>query len=380
MQSQPDEVSGIYIHTPFCRKKCSYCDFYSEETGTEELITKYVDTVVTELQNRWIEISDSKTVSVYIGGGSPSLLNEKSFETIHSFLKDKKLFDSYIEFTVELNPGDINEKLIETLKNSGVNRISLGVQSYDDDVLNEMGRTSKKKDIDNALFLIDRSFDNYSIDIIYGIGKNRDLTNELRHLFDLSSPSHLSAYSYTVPDKPGCPAPLSEDDVFKHESEIKEFLDRKGLKQYEVSNYSLPDKKSIHNMIYWKYQTWLGIGAGAYSFIRKNREHSFYPEDIEGFLNGSDLSRYNPSLREQMEEFLLMGLRIVEGADLDQFLLLFRNGFEDVFDSERTDALIHNGFCLKNERYLKCTEKGLTYLNYVLRELFDSFKGSFNDR
>jgi oxygen-independent coproporphyrinogen III oxidase len=381
MTSQSNDVAGIYIHIPFCRKKCSYCDFYSEEIIDRELISQYVDKIIDELSNRWSELSGMTPESIYIGGGSPSILSPGDFEKICSFFMENKVLVKDPEFTVELNPMDVDDDIIKTLKNCGVNRISLGVQAYDDSVLNEMGRMSKKKDIDKAIDLITENFDNYSIDMIYGIGKNRDVTKELEHLFTVSFPTHLSAYSYTVPEKKNRPEPLNDDDNFKQEMEARNFLESKGLKRYEISNYSLPGRESVHNMIYWSYQTWLGIGSSAASFIRKKREHSFYPADIKSFVNERELSRYAPSLREQVEEFLLMGLRVVNGIRLDEFSYLFGKKFDEVFVSENIENLINSGFCVKSDDSFKCTEKGWLYLNFLLRELFNSIDGkNIDDR
>jgi len=369
MLKSTENPSGIYIHIPFCKKKCNYCDFYSEDEVDEFEIAKYTKKIISELDKRWDELSDTDIVSVYIGGGTPSTLKNYNIKSISDFLASKGLNFERIEFTMEINPSDATPEFLEFIKESGINRVSMGLQAFDDKVLLEMGRLSKTKEIIKALELLKDRFLNYSVDIMYGIGKNRNLKKELENIFAICSPAHISAYAYTAPERENCPVLLSEEETIVHESTIQTFLKDKGLDKYEVSNYALPGKESIHNMIYWNYRSWLGIGAGSCSFISKLREHSFYQSSISDFNNDCGISRYTPSVNEQIEEFLLMGLRLVKGIDLDRFKTLFGKEFEDCFNMEKVQTLIDSGFCLNNNRIFKCTDKGMLYLNFVLVEI-----------
>jgi len=255
-----------------------------------------------------------------------------------------------------------------------VNRISAGVQSFDDNVLKEMNRRVSVKEMKQALPLINDNFDNISIDLIYGIGKDRNITEELENVFKLVNPVHVSAYQYTPPEKKNAPMLIDEDETMKQEEAIVEFLKNRGIEKYEISNYSKKGKESVHNMLYWNFDSWLGIGAGAKSFIENKREHSFYVEDLESFINGDGLSRYYPDKNELIMEFLLMGLRVVSGIKLNKFNEIFERSFEQMFERKVVKELVEEELIVIDKSVIRCYEKGLNFLNHVLLRLFEGIK------
>lgn len=371
-----NNFSGIYFHIPFCPKKCLYCDFFSVTRFSKNTLDEYGEALLTELRSRFGELSGTKTVSVYFGGGSPSVMSEKFYQRFAKTASKLGIDLGGCEFTVEINPADIDESWIKNLKNCGVNRISLGVQAFDDAVLAEAGRRTTVADMQKNIPLFAKYFDNISCDFIYGLGKNREINRELAQVFELAPFKHVSAYSYSKPERKNAPELLSEDETLLQEKAIRDFLQKKGFSRYEISNYSLSCFESRHNMLYWTYGSWLGIGAGAASFIRKTGVSSRYADDIAAFTEGDGLSSWELTLREKIEEFLLMGLRVKIGININNFKELFEKGFFELVSLEAVKGLVAEGFLDFDEKsgVLKCTEKGSDFLNAVLIKLFDGIR------
>jgi len=335
---------------------------------------EYGDALLNELESRFNELSGTKVVSIYFGGGSPSVMSEKFYRKFAESASKLGIDLAETEFTVEVNPADIDESWVKNLKNCGVNRISLGVQAFDDAVLAEAGRRTTVADMQKNIPLFAKYFDNISGDFIYGLGKNREINRELAQVFELAPFKHLSAYSYSRPERKNAPELLSEDETLEQEKAIRGFLYEKSFSRYEISNYSLAGFESRHNMLYWTYGSWLGIGAGAASFIRKTGVSSRYVDDIKAFVSGDGLSSWKLTLREKIEEFLLMGLRVKIGININDFKELFGEGFSELVSEKVVSDLVSDGFLEIDEKngILKCTEKGNDFLNAVLIKLFDA--------
>ena len=368
--------SGIYFHIPFCPKKCLYCDFFSVTKFSGSAPEEYGEALLSELESRFGELSGTKIISVYFGGGSPTVMSEKFFRKFAESASKLGINLNETEFTVEVNPADIGESWIKNLKNCGVNRISIGVQAFDDAVLAGMGRRTTVADMRKNIPLFAKYFDNISCDLIYGLGKNREINRELEQIFELAPFKHVSAYSYSRPGRKNAPELLDEDETLRQENTIRDFLQEKGFSSYEISNYSLPGFESRHNMLYWTYSSWLGIGAGAASFIRKTGVSSRYADDIDAFIKGDGLSSVKLNLRERIEEFLLMGLRVKIGINLNDFKELLGENFFSLVSEEAVSDLVSGGFLEIDEKkgILKCSEKGSDFLNAVLIKLFDAIR------
>ena len=371
-----NSFSGIYFHIPFCPKKCLYCDFFSVTKFSRSVSEEYGEALLSELESRSGELSGTKVISVYFGGGSPTMMDEKFFLRFAEAASKLGINLNETEFTVEVNPADIGESLIKNLKNCGVNRISLGIQAFDDAVLAEMGRRTRVADMRKNIPLFAKYFDNISCDFIYGLGKKREINQELASVFELAPFKHVSAYSYSRPERKNAPELLDEDETFEQEKVIRSFLQKRGFSRYEISNYSLPGFESRHNMLYWTFGSWLGIGAGAASFIRKTGVSSRYADDVKAFVTGGGLSSIKLTLREKIEEFLLMGLRVKIGINLNDFKELFGKNFFELVSEEAVSDLVPDGFLEIDEKkgILKCSEKGSDFLNAVLIKLFDAIR------
>ena len=343
---------------------------------SESALENYGKVLLNELKSRFNELSGTKIVSVYFGGGSPSMMNENFFQKFAESASKLGINLGCCEVTVEVNPADIGESWIKNLKNCGVNRISLGVQAFDDAVLAEMGRRTTVSDMQKNIPLFAKYFDNISCDFIYGLGKNHEINQELTKVFELAPLKHLSAYSYSRPERKNAPQLLNEDETLLQEKEIRDFLQKKGFSRYEISNYSLKGFESRHNMLYWTYGSWLGIGAGAASFIRKTGVSSRYADDIGAFIESDGLSSFKLTLQERLEEFLLMGLRVKIGINIKDFKELFGKNFFELVSEKVVSDLVSEGFLDfdKVSGILKCTEKGSDFLNAILIKLFDGIK------
>ena len=371
-----NNFSGIYFHIPFCPKKCLYCDFFSVTGCPHGTLKRYGKSLFDEAGRRLDELSGTKTVSVYFGGGSPTSMDEDFFQNFAGFAEKFGINLGDCEVTVEVNPADRSENWIKNLKSCGVNRVSIGIQAFDDHVLAEMGRRTTVADMEKNIPLFAKYFDNVSCDIIYGLGKNREINQELNKIFELAPFKHVSAYRYARPERVNAPQLLDEDETLRQEDEIRDFLQKRAFSRYEISNYSIYGFESRHNMLYWTYGSWLGIGAGAASFIASTGVSSRYADDIDAFIEGEGLSSVELTLRERIEEFLLMGLRVKIGINMNNFKELFGKEFFELISEKAVSDLVSEGLLEfgENRKIIKCTEKGSDFLNTVLLKLFDAIR------
>ena len=371
-----NNFSGIYFHIPFCPKKCLYCDFFSVTKFSKTTVEEYGEALLAELGSRLGELSGTKTVSVYFGGGSPTMMSGNFFRKFAESAAKLGIDLGGCEVTVEVNPADIDEAWIKNLKECGINRVSIGIQAFDDHVLDEMGRRTTVADMKRNIPLFAKYFDNISCDIIYGIGKDREIDKELERIFDLAPFKHVSAYGYSRPERKNAPKLLDEEETLLQEAKIRNFLKKRGFSRYEISNYSVPGFESRHNMLYWTYGSWLGIGAGAASFIARTGVSSRYADDIEAFIEGEGLSSLELTLREKIEEFLLMGLRVKIGIDLNNFKKSFGKEFFELISEKAVSTLVSEALLEfdKSGKTIKCTEKGSDFLNAILIKLFDAIR------
>lgn len=315
----------IYVHVPFCKSFCVYCDFYSElDCGDAQAIENYSLQLQKEALLRREEILESsETNTLYIGGGTPSLMPLPFFEHL---LESLPLSD-FEEFTVEVNPDDVLKRgkdFLLPLKELGVNRISMGVQSLDDKSLKWMGR---RHDSDNALkayrLLRDCGFDNISLDLIFGIREDASLEKTLKGFIDLH-PEHISAYQLSIEEgstlhskvEKGLYTPLEDEKCAEQYYFICNELAKAGYSHYEISNWALPGKEAIHNSAYWSRKPYVGLGPGAHSFRIKSdgtQLRSWNSTDLKNWKSESEVL----SNQEIREETIMLGLRRKEGVKVD---------------------------------------------------------------
>lgn len=330
-------MAGIYIHIPFCRKRCLYCGFF---TGSPDIPVrnKYIDAVLNELKERFSDLT-SAVETLYIGGGTPSLLTNE--ETIKLFSGIAKLCDEkYMpgEITMEVNPEDVTPERAQLWKKCGVNRISLGIQTFDDNLLKIIGRRHSSADACRALEILKKYFDNISIDLMFG------LPGESKSSFDSSlkkalefSPHHISVYSLMFEErsainlmhKRGEIEEMPEEDYQELYIDMTRRLTENGYEHYEISNFAKPGYQSRHNSSYWHNIPYLGLGAGAHSYDGKNMR-KYNINDLKGYVE-----RYcnNASVQISEEEYLtnydlavehiMTGLRCKEGINIGKYACRF---------------------------------------------------------
>jgi len=306
---------SVYIHIPFCEKKCDYCDFYSVIASDSEAISSYVDKLCDEITSS--PVAHRKDIeTIYIGGGTPSLLNEEQLEKIFAVLSK---CDG--EIAIEVNPNSVNLKKLTHYKRLGINRVSIGVQSFDDETLRELGRLHDSQQAIDCIMMAEQIFDDVSIDLIYGVNEKPIVIPDVV----LPLVKHVSAYSLIIEKgtKFEARAELDEEVVISQQKQIQEQL--KGFERYEVSNFARSGFESKHNMNYWRCGEWIGFGEGAKS------SHDFDETDR-----------------------IMMGLRTTEGIALD---------------NPRVDELIKKGLLQRKGERVSCTDKGFLVLNQIILSL-----------
>ena len=370
---------GIYIHIPFCISKCPYCSFtsFTPDKVPEE---EYVSALLKEIRAWYSETASSDVRTVYFGGGTPSLISPGGISNILSELF-KKFKLTNPEITIEANPCTVDMERLRGYKNSGINRISIGIQSFNDRLLLNLGRTHSSKEAFNAFESARTAgFDNIGIDLIHSIGGEslQDWKDDLKEAVTLH-PEHISAYNLTIEE--GTPFHHSqekgllvlppEEDQTEMLLETIEILCAAGYEHYEVSNYALPGFRSQHNQIYWKGGDYVGFGVSAHSFYKKgwgvrmanNHDLTDYFNLIN--MNGSAVVEEDILTKEKaMGEVVFLGLRMMEGINVKNFEKRFgikiESAYKDAIEELTTDDLL-----FYDNDHLKLTRKGLLFYNDV---------------
>ena len=316
-------MATLYFHVPFCKRICTYCDFY--KVGAVALIPQVVEMMHRELEQRQGYLSERVISSIYFGGGTPSLLSAEQIEGLIAHARE--LFDcsEVGEITLEANPDDLTEEYIAALRHTSINRISLGIQSFDDRVLQFMNRRHTAEEAKEAVARLKRyGIDNISIDIIFGITGygGETLRNTLSEAIKLDV-GHISAYHLTIEERTklglmtlrGEYTPISDEESEQEYIVVHEMLKAVGYEHYEVSNYAKEGCRARHNSAYWQGVEYLGIGPGAHSFSRDNRTWciSSAKEYAEGVVK---YESEELTALDHMNEYVMTSLRRVEGIDL----------------------------------------------------------------
>ena len=364
------EVSSLYIHIPFCVKKCSYCDFFSVPYDASSAHA-YTDALCKELYLKSKSAHRLKTV--YIGGGTPSLLPDKCFSQIFSCLGDNFQISHDAEISVEANPGTLNESKVNLLLSLGVNRMSLGVQSFNDDELNVLGRIHTADDALRSLGLIrNAGLQNYSLDLIYGIpGQSMDSWCESIVKAVDCSPMHISTYELTL--EKGTPLynvmKMPEEElVLAMYTYTIDYLASHGYKHYEISNFALHGFQCFHNLNYWDRGGYIGAGAGAHSFVNGIRSHNVkdihdYSERLNnGLIPETEVLKISPA--EALKEFLFLGLRKRTGISICKTTLF---GVDII---SACKEMLEAGYFEVKDDSLRLTRNGIVLSNSVIVRLF----------
>ncbi len=368
---------GIYIHIPFCSKKCRYCDFasFDNEFDKENL---YIKNLIKEIE--YFKKDSYIVESVFVGGGTPSVLKEENILKLGKALESFE-FSEDLEFTVECNPCSVTKKKFEAFKKIGVNRISFGLQAYDDELSKIIGRVHNVSMFENA-FETARitGFDNINVDIIFNLPSQtvKSFENTLDKVTRLK-PEHISAYGLIIEEETPFYDMVEKGEILMPDEDLdremyelcESYLDKKGYEKYEISNYAKKGKECKHNVKYWKRENYIGFGLSAHSMInniRFNNTRDFEKYLKEDFYGTScNLDKVEVTKKEQIEETLFLGLRLTEGINIgkleEEYNVKFYELFGDVVKKFQKEELIY----IKNNK-LKLTKNGVSLSNYVLSE------------
>lgn len=317
-------MAGLYFHIPFCKRLCGYCDFYRSVKLRH--IPDVIRVMHTELEQQRAFLSEGRLRTIYFGGGTPSLLAPSEIQGLIDHAR--QLFDcsAVEEITIEANPDDVTDAYVEQLRATDVNRISLGVQSLDDEVLRFMGRRHSADQATEAVRRLQRAgYDNISIDLIFGVEPfgEQALQRTIEGFLALGV-QHISAYHLTIEPDTRFGRLLSKGELRQVDDERSEreyatvhsALTAAGFDHYEVSNYALPGFRSRHNSAYWTGDEYLGIGPGAHSFARHTRRWS--EQSVEQYIEVVEYGSEELTERDRLNEYLMVSLRRAEGISLDR--------------------------------------------------------------
>lgn len=357
-------MHSLYIHVPFCSSICHYCDF-NRTIFTNDKAEAWLNVVEKEIEDT---IKDD-IYTIYIGGGTPTALNEKQLERLLKMVY--KYSNTCVEYTIESNIESLNKEKIECLKKYNVNRISLGVQSLQDDLLKEMGRKHRRADVESKIKEIYESgIHNISVDLIYGF-ENQSVDTFVEDVEALSNNPHIhhiSMYSLTIEEhslfhKLGKKACSNEQEALLFEKGI-EVLKKNHYIHYEVANFCKQGYESKHNMTYWRYQNFYGIGLGASG----KENHLRYDKmgTVDDYINHRMHIEYiELSKEEEMFENIMMSLRMKEGLNLKTFKQRYQIDFKEYYKKEIEDCLAHNEIFFEGD-YMKVSEKAMFLLHDIL--------------
>lgn len=372
-------MAGVYIHIPFCKSFCSYCDFYSITDNSE--IEALVQAVITESSWRSDYLEGEKVETIYLGGGTPSLLSPEQIRMIISAVRSDFVVTDNPEITIEVNPDDVYKGFFREIAQAGVNRISMGVQSWNDRMLRYLGRRHTAEQSSVALELaFDEGMVNVSADLIYGIPgmTTKDLANELDRTFDFPL-THLSAYHLTVENGTKLGKMKKEGRLVETDEEtgnamfmlLGSICTERGFIHYEISNFAREGYISRHNSAYWKQIPYIGLGPSAHSFDRSSRQWNV--SDVKKYIR-SIQNRKTSFEREELDritvfnEYIMTSLRTIWGIDLDYV--------ESVFDKEMHDYLVNlsgkyirYGLMRREKNTLLLTDQGTMISDNIIAEL-----------
>lgn len=373
-----DKIS-LYIHIPFCAQKCLYCDFPSF-ARKDHLRKAYIEALNKEIISLREKHNNLEINTIFIGGGTPSVLESDELECL---LKEvaKLNMAKDIEYSMECNPGNLTEEKLEVMKKYGVNRISMGLQAKQDNLLKGLGRIHNYKTFkENFLLAKKVGFNNINVDLMFGLPNQRlnEWEETLREIISLE-PAHISAYSLIIEEGTAF-YNLYENDKLKLPTEeeerkmyhlAKKILEENGFNQYEISNYAKEGKECRHNLAYWNMDNWIGVGSAAASYINGKRIKNI--SSVEEYINsinekGEAVEEIiNNSKNDNMEEFMFMGLRKINGIDENEFKKRFSMNINDVY-GEILNKYIDEGLLIRESGRIFLSEKGIEISNVIMAD------------
>lgn len=368
---------GIYIHIPFCKRKCAYCDFISF-SGHQKLIEPYINSLIREIKNYKTEKEKYVIKTIYFGGGTPSFIESKYIVDILSNIKKKFNVLENAEITIEANPGTVDEQKLKDYYNAGINRISFGLQSTRSELLKLVGRIHSYSSFLEAYNLARKiGFKNINIDLMIGLPVQilEDVQKDLEKIIELK-PEHISVYSLIVEEGTRIEEKIKNKELYlpseelerKMYWEVKRKLEEAGYIHYEISNYSKPSFESKHNMSCWNQEEYLGFGLAAHSYINNKRySNTIDFDEYFDWPENSKIIHEKQTKEDKQKEFMLLGLRKIEGIKISDFknkfvenpIYLYRESLNKLVTQELIEIDIDN---------IKLTRRGIDLANLVWEE------------
>ncbi len=371
---------GLYVHIPFCEQKCSYCDFYSL-VKTEEIENRYVNALLFEIKSYKDRCKDYEVDTIFIGGGTPSYLKPENIKLIMQEISNTFLLPADCEITMEANPNSINKEKAIQYKSCGINRVSLGIQSLDDNVLKFIGRLHDSKEAIKAIKAIkEAGISNINADIMFGIPSQNveNIINSLSKIIK-EDVNHISFYSLKLEEgtpmfsmeEKGLIKTLDDDSEREMYYAGREFMENNGYFQYEISNFSKSNYECKHNIKYWAGGDYIGFGPFAHSCFEDKRYNNI--SDINVYCNNINYPQKYRQLNEvlnkesKMFEYIMLGLRMNKGINIDDFNIKFETSFLELH-KDKVEKLLNNGLITFKENIIKLSKKGMDISNYVFEE------------
>ena len=375
-----DGSLGIYIHIPFCIRKCNYCDFCSFPNSDGGLVSAYVDELIKRIESFSRKYGKRYVNTVYFGGGTPTLMSAEDFERIFCTLRNCFDIADDSEITVECNPASIDERGLRKLRTIGINRLSIGLQSANTRELELLGRVHSFDDFCDTFYEARRAgFDNISIDLMYGIPEQtaQSFEETLKAVVTMA-PEHISAYGLKIEE--GTEFYRNRDRIAFPDDDACaelyllccEYLAKNGYARYEISNFAKEGRESKHNLKYWQLDDYIGFGIAAHSCFEGERFGN--SRDIKAFLRGDDIfcEAQRISDNDLISEYVMLGMRLANGIDTKEFYELTKKEFKQVYPS--VEMYIKNGFMTEHESRVAFTTKGFLVSNTILSQMI-----SFDD-
>lgn len=375
---------GIYVHIPFCKQKCYYCDFISY-ANKEEKTKEYVKCIQKEIEieSKKYSKDEYEITTIYFGGGTPSYISAIYIENIINVIKLNYNVKDNVEITIEMNPGTVNEEKILIYEKIGINRVSIGLQSTNDKLLKQIGRIHTYEEFLNCYKLVTKSkIDNINVDLMLALPNQtiEDLEESLQKVINLK-PNHISLYSLILEEGTKLEKMVSENIVKLPEEDMeremywktKRILEKNGYNHYEISNFAKEGYKSKHNMNCWSQKEYLGFGVAAHSYV--NRKRYCNTNNIEEYIsnikkgkieNNRTVCEIQNKIDEQ-KEFMMLGLRKIDGIDIQEFKNKFVENPIYVFHKE-LEKLVNKDLVEIDLDKIKLTNKGLDFANLVWEE------------
>ncbi len=378
---------GIYIHIPFCKQKCYYCDFVSYSNKCSE-VKEYIESLKKEIEE--FDFSNYKVTSIYIGGGTPSYIDSIYIVEILSELKEKLKCNLIefkdIEITIEVNPGTVDTKKLNDYKKSGINRLSIGLQSTKNDILKKIGRIHTYQEFLEIYKLArETGFKNINIDLMIGIPGQKigDLKNTLQDIIKLE-PEHISVYSLIIEENTPIEKMLENGEIKLPDEDlernmywyVKNTLELNGYNHYEISNFAKLGKESRHNLNCWNQEEYIGFGVAAHSYLNDIRFSNTinaeeYIQHIENNRKEENIQiEESQSLEDKKNEFMMLGFRKIQGVDIARFKEKFIDNPIFLY-RENLNKLVEEGLIEVDLNHIKLTNKGIDLANLVFEEFVD---------